>query len=54
MQSITSDAVTLRLTAKVRPGRRAAVQRELRLKVVAVFEDAGIMPPRSESDTAGG
>jgi moderate conductance mechanosensitive channel len=40
-----SEGITMRVTVKVRPGRQWAVQRSLRAKVMAAFEDAGIRGP---------
>jgi small conductance mechanosensitive channel len=54
VQKIASDAVSLRLTAKVRPGRRGVAQRELRRRVMAVFDDAGIRPPESGNGSNSG
>jgi small-conductance mechanosensitive channel len=45
MEKVTPESITLRLTVKVRPGRQWAVQRALRAKLMAAFEDAGIRPP---------
>jgi small conductance mechanosensitive channel len=39
------EGIQLRLTVKVRPGRQWAVQRALRARIVAAFEDAGIQGP---------
>jgi len=40
-----AEGIQLRLTVKVRPGRQWAVQRALRARIVAGFEDAGIQGP---------
>lgn len=40
-----TEGILMRLTVKVRPGRQWAVQRALRARVVAAFEDAGIPGP---------
>lgn len=40
-----AEGITMRLTVKVRPGRQWAVQRSLRARVMAAFEDAGIQGP---------
>jgi len=40
-----TEGITLRLTVKVRPGRQWAVQRSLRARIMAAFEDAGIQGP---------
>ena len=40
-----TEGIMLRLTVKVRPGRQWAVQRSLRARIVAAFEDAGIQGP---------
>ncbi|WP_373290030.1 mechanosensitive ion channel family protein [Longimycelium tulufanense] len=45
VERVTSEAVTLRLTVKVRPGRQWAVQRALRAQVKAAFDDAGFEAP---------
>jgi small-conductance mechanosensitive channel len=42
---MTTDNITLRLTVKVRPARQWAAQRELRRRIMAVFEQSGIHPP---------
>jgi small-conductance mechanosensitive channel len=39
------EGIMLRTTVKVRPGRQWAVQRMLRARIVAAFEDAGIQGP---------
>ncbi len=39
------EGITLRVTLKVRPGRQWAVQRTLRGRIMAAFEDAGIQGP---------
>jgi moderate conductance mechanosensitive channel len=45
IQGMTTDNITLRLTVKVRPARQWAAQRELRRRIMAVFEQSGIHPP---------
>ncbi|KMS91398.1 mechanosensitive ion channel family protein [Prauserella rugosa] len=45
VESVTPEAVHLRLTVKVRPGRQWAVQRALRADAMAAFERAGFQPP---------
>jgi small conductance mechanosensitive channel len=40
-----AEGIMLRLTVKVRPGRQWAVQRSLRARIVAAFEDARIQGP---------
>lgn len=45
VESISSEAVTLRITTKVRAGRQWTVQRALRAAVKEAFADAGIPPP---------
>ena len=40
-----TEGIMLRLTVKVRPGRQWAVQRALRARIVAAFEEAGIQGP---------
>ncbi len=40
-----AEGITIRLTVKVRPGRQWSVQRSLRAKAMAAFEDAGIRGP---------
>jgi small conductance mechanosensitive channel len=40
-----AEGITLRLTVKVRPGRQWAVQRSLRARIMAAFEDGGIQGP---------
>lgn len=47
VEKVSPEGITLRLTVKVRPGRQWAVQRTLRAKAMAAFEDAGIKPPLS-------
>jgi small conductance mechanosensitive channel len=47
VQNLAVDVVTLRVTAKVRPGRQWAVQRELRRRIMIAFDAAGIEPPGS-------
>jgi small-conductance mechanosensitive channel len=45
VERVGPDGLTLRVTVKVRPGRQWAVQRALRAKVMAAFEEAGFQPP---------
>lgn len=45
VDQITGDTITLRLTAKVRPGRQWAVQRALRAEIKQTYDDEGIKPP---------
>ncbi|OZM71579.1 mechanosensitive ion channel protein MscS [Amycolatopsis antarctica] len=45
VESVTSEAIQLRLTVKVRPGRQWAVQRAMRAKIMPALEEAGIEPP---------
>jgi small conductance mechanosensitive channel len=45
VEKVTSEGLTVRATVKVRPGRQWVVQRALRAKVMAAFEDEGISPP---------
>jgi small conductance mechanosensitive channel len=52
VESISSDGVTLRVTAKVRAGRQWAVQRALRAGIKAAFAEAGIPPPTPSTVTA--
>jgi moderate conductance mechanosensitive channel len=40
-----TEGITLRLTVKTRPGRQWSVQRSLRARIMAAFEDAGIQGP---------
>jgi small conductance mechanosensitive channel len=40
-----AEGITLRMTVKVRPGRQWSVQRTLRARIMAAFEDAGIHGP---------
>lgn len=40
-----SEGIMLRMTVKVRPGRQWAVQRSLRARIMAAFEDAGVQGP---------
>ncbi|HEX4702647.1 MAG TPA: mechanosensitive ion channel family protein [Pseudonocardiaceae bacterium] len=49
VQGMTTDNITLRLTVKVRPARQWAAQRELRRRIMAVFDEAGIESPRGRS-----
>ena len=45
IQGMTAETITLRLTVKVRPARQWATQRELRRRIMAVFDEHGIVPP---------
>jgi moderate conductance mechanosensitive channel len=45
VHQITADTITLRLTARVRPGRQWAVQRALRAEIKRAFDAADIPPP---------
>ncbi len=40
-----TEGITLRTTVKVRPGRQWSVQRSLRARIMAAFEEAGIQGP---------
>ena len=50
VQGMTKENITLRLTVKVRPARQWATQRELRRRIMAVFDEAGIARPLSTRD----
>lgn len=50
VQGMTKENITLRLTVKVRPARQWATQRELRRRIMAVFDEAGITPPLATRD----
>ncbi|SDL88521.1 small conductance mechanosensitive channel [Lentzea albidocapillata] len=41
VEKFTSDGITLRVTAKTRPGRQWAVQRNLRAQLMPALEEAG-------------
>ena len=45
IESVTTDAVMLRVTVKTRAGRQWAVQRALRAGIMDAFDDAGVPPP---------
>lgn len=45
VESVATEAVTLRLTVKTRPGRQWAVPRALRAGIMEAFDDAGVPPP---------
>ncbi|GAB3491734.1 mechanosensitive ion channel family protein [Amycolatopsis cihanbeyliensis] len=45
VENVTPEAITIRLTVKVRPGRQWAVQRALRAQVMSALEEAGFEPP---------
>jgi small conductance mechanosensitive channel len=45
VQGMTKDALTLRLTVKVRPARQWATQRELRRRIMAALDHAIVEPP---------
>lgn len=47
IEKVTVDAVTLRLTVRVRAGQQWAVQRALLAKIMEAFDDAGIPAPFS-------
>jgi small-conductance mechanosensitive channel len=47
VEKVTAEGITIRATVKVRPGRQWVVQRVLRAKVMAAFEEEGIQPPVS-------
>ncbi len=49
VESISSEGVTLRITAKVQAGRQWAVQRALLAGIKAAFADAGVPPPSPAS-----
>jgi small-conductance mechanosensitive channel len=52
IESISSDGVTLRITAKVRAGRQWVVQRALLAGIKAAFAEAGVPPPSPAGLTA--
>ncbi|HET9258089.1 MAG TPA: mechanosensitive ion channel family protein [Pseudonocardiaceae bacterium] len=52
VESISSDGVTLRVTAKVQAGRQWAVQRALLAGIKEAFADAGIPAPRQATNPA--
>lgn len=45
VQGMTNDAITLRLTVKVRPARQWAAQRELRRRIMAALDHTIVEPP---------
>ncbi len=45
VQGMSKDAITLRLTVKVRPARQWAAQRELRRRIMAVLDHEIVEPP---------
>ncbi|HJP79480.1 MAG TPA: mechanosensitive ion channel family protein [Pseudonocardiaceae bacterium] len=45
VQGMTNDAITLRLTVKVRPARQWAAQRELRRRIMAALDHKIVEPP---------
>jgi small-conductance mechanosensitive channel len=47
VEKVTAEGITIRATVKVRPGRQFTVQRALRVKVMAAFEEEGIQLPLS-------
>jgi small conductance mechanosensitive channel len=51
VQGMTTENITLRLTVKVRPARQWATQRELRRRIMAVFDEVGIAPPLATGTT---
>jgi moderate conductance mechanosensitive channel len=52
VESINSDGVTLRITAKVQAGRQWAVQRALLAGIKEAFADAGVPPPTPAGNPA--
>jgi small-conductance mechanosensitive channel len=52
VESINTDGVTLRITAKVQAGRQWVVQRALLAGLKEAFADAGIPPPSPAGHTA--
>jgi moderate conductance mechanosensitive channel len=54
VEKVTAETITLRLTAKVRPGRQWAVQRKLRARIMAGLDDAGIEPPLGRTSLLNG
>ena len=49
VQGMTTENITLRLTVKVRPGRQWAAQRELRRRIMAVFDENSVVPPATRT-----
>jgi small conductance mechanosensitive channel len=47
IDSVTAEAMTVRSTVKVRPGKQWAIQRSLRGKMIDALNDSGIRPPLS-------
>jgi moderate conductance mechanosensitive channel len=45
VESVTPEAVTLRMSVKTRAGRQWAVERALRAAIMDAFDDAGVPPP---------
>ncbi|GHF62508.1 small conductance mechanosensitive channel [Amycolatopsis bartoniae] len=45
VETVTPEGITIRVTAKVRPGKQWSVQRALRARVIAGLEEAGFEPP---------
>jgi small conductance mechanosensitive channel len=45
VEAVTADAITLRLTVRVRAGQQWAVQRALLTRIMEAFDDAGIHAP---------
>jgi moderate conductance mechanosensitive channel len=45
IEKVTAEGIFVRLIVKVRPSRQWTVQRALRAKVMAAFEEEGIEPP---------
>lgn len=45
VDQITADTITLRLTAKVRPGMQWSVQRKLRAEIKRAYDNEDIKPP---------
>ena len=53
VESVTPEGITMRLTAKVRPGMQWTVQRALRASVIAKLEESGFEPPLGRYVTPG-
>lgn len=54
VQGMSTDALTLRLTVKVRPARQWATQRELRRRIMAALDHTIVEPPTGRSATVSG
>ena len=52
VDSVTAEALTVRSTVKVRPGKQWAIQRKLRGRMVDALNDSGIKPPLSRLGTS--